>query len=141
MKEKKNVRLQAEGNSIPPNITFAELETPPLIPPYALEDQDYILIHTNTNTMTERPRYFNQIRQSFHNFQNFSKTQRPRGSNIRQKTITFYNSASKKQPKLVNLPKDNNKSTETTDPMDKFNCLLECSNSQSDKEGSFEFKE
>ena len=70
------VRLQAEGNSIPPNITFAELETTPLDPPSALEDQDYISIHTNTNTMTERPRYFNQIRQSFHNFQNFSKTQK-----------------------------------------------------------------
>ena len=44
-------RLEAEGNSIPPNITFAELETTPLDPPSEPEEQDYISIHTNTNTM------------------------------------------------------------------------------------------
>ena len=133
-------RLEAEENSIPPNITLPILETTPLDTPSELEDQDYVLIHTNTNTMTELPKHFNQIRQGFHNFRNFSKTLKPKGSNIQRRTVTFYNSASKKQPKLATLTEHNNKSTETIEQRDESNCLTEYSDSQSNEEGSFEYK-
>ena len=95
----------------------------------------------NMNTMTEIPRHFNQIRRSFHNFRNFSKTQKPKGSNMQQRTVTFYNSASKKQPKLATLPEDNSKSTETDEQRNESLCLTEYSYSQSEEDESFKIED